>query len=277
MSRAFLSLVATLGMVTGLWAAPPRLQFKTGEALQYRVEQKTEITETVLDEKTNKPEIRTVSTGLDLVRQWKVTAVDDKGTATLEMSIVKMRWEQKNGANEADVFDSSKPDDLNKSVMAKNVGPVLAVLTVDATGKVLAVKDSKVGPAHRFMADIPFKIVFPDAEIKESWSRDFTIQLDPPHGTGEKYATKQTYKVIEPKNGFLIYGLATELAEQPKTAAEQIPLIPSMQAGSLYFHPESGKYYGARLKIEKEITNHQGEGTSYKFISSYTEDFIPAK
>ncbi|WP_020468971.1 hypothetical protein [Zavarzinella formosa] len=277
MKRILLSLATLFFSLTGASADSPRFKFKTGETLQYHIDQKTEITETVIDEKTSKPETKKVATALDLVRQWKVSDVDAKGTATLEMSIIKMRWEQKVGEAEADVFDSAKPDELNKSVMAKNVGPVLAVLTVDITGKVIAVKETKVGPAHRFLADIPFKLAFPEGEIKENWTRDYTIQLDPPHGTGEKYAAKQTYKVIDPKNGFLIYGLTTDVTELPKGAAEQIPLIPSMQAGPLFFHAESGRYYGSRLKIEKELANHQGDGTSYKFVSTYTEDFIPAK
>ncbi len=275
-------MVRTLIALT-VFAAPlaaaeaPRFRFTTGEALQYHVEQKTEVTETVMDEKAGKMVTRKTATALDLVRQWKVTDTNIKGLTTLEMSIVKMRWEQKVGDGEPDVFDSAKPDDLNKGVMAKNVGPVLAVLIVQPTGKVVAVKESKVGPAHRFEADIPFKLAFSPDDTKETWSRDYVIQLDPPHGTGEKYAAKQTYKPIEPKNGFLIYGLTTEITELPKATADQIPLLPLMPAGSLYFHAETGKYYGARLKIEKELANHQGEGSSYKFVSTYTEDFLPMK
>lgn len=270
-----LSLIFVLG--AGIQAANPKFVFKQGDSMQYRIEQKTEITETILDEKTSKPDSRKMLSSLELVRQWKVIDVDAKGTGTLEMSIVKMRWEQKTGTNEPDIFDSSKPDELNKKEMAKNVGPVLAVLTVDSNGKVLSVKDSKVGPAHRFQSDVPFKLVFPEAEIKESWSREFTLQLDPPLGTGEKFASKQSYKLLEPKNGLSIYSLTSEIGDLPKNASEQIPLIPSMPSGMLFFHPETGRYYGARLKIEKELSNHQGEGSSYKFSSTYVEDFIPAK
>ncbi len=275
MVRTLLSLTV---FATPLAAAEaPRFRFTTGETLQYHIEQKTEVTETAMDDKAGKLVTRKTATAVDLVRQWKVTDTNIKGLTTLEMSIVKMRWEQKVGDGDPDVFDSAKPDDLNKGVMAKNVGPVLAVLIVQPTGKVATVKESKVGPAHRFEADIPFKLAFSPDDTKETWARDYVIQLDPPHGTGEKYAAKQTYKPIEPKNGFLIYGLTTEITELPKGTAEQIPLLPLMPAGSLYFHAETGRYYGARLKIEKELTNHAGEGSSYKFVSGYTEDFLPAK
>ena len=277
MSRS-LNLVA-LVLVAGVASAePPRLRFAKGETLTYRLVQTTNVTESVPDEKTNKPVETTVATKADLVRRWKVVDVDAAGTATVEMSIASMRWERKTGKDE-DVFDSSRPDDLNKSEMAKHVGPVLAVLRVDAQGKVAEVKESKVGPASRFATELPFKIVLPDTEPKagESWERAYTIQLDPPLGTGEKYAAVQKYTCLEPKGGFLTVGLATQVKEPPAQAADQIPLLPLTQEGVLYFHAATGRYYGARCKVERELKNHQGEGSSYKFVSTYTEDFVPAK
>ena len=277
MSRP-LSLV-TLLLIAGLaFAEPPRFRFIKGETLAYHLVQTTNVTESVPDEKTNKPVETTVATKADLVRRWKVVDVDPAGIATVEMSIASMRWERKAG-NEEDVFDSSKPDDLNKSEMAKHVGPVLAVLRVDPSGKVIEVKESKVGPATRFTTELPFKFVLPDTEPKvgESWDRAYTIQLDPPLGTGEKYAAIQKYTCQEPKGAFLTVGLTTQLKAPPAQAADQIPLLPLTQEGVLFFHAASGRYYGARCKVERELRNHQGEGSTYKFISTYVEDFVPAK
>jgi hypothetical protein len=277
MSRP-LSLV-TLVLFAGLASAePPRFRFAKGETLAYRLVQTTNVTETVPDEKTNKPVETTVATKADLVRRWKVTDVNAGGTATVEMSIASMRWERKAG-NDEDVFDSSKPDDLNRSEMAKHVGPVLAVLRVDPNGKVVEVKESKVGPATRFTTELPFKLVLPDTDPKagESWDRAYTIQLDPPLGTGEKYAAIQKYTCREPKGGLLTVGLTTEVKQPPAQAADQIPLLPLTQEGVLFFHASSGRYYGARCKVERELKNHQGEGSTYKFVSTYVEDLVPAK
>ena len=112
--------------------------------------------------KTNKPVEVEATTKVDLIRNWKVVDVDDKGVATLEMSIASMRMERKAGSDE-DVFDSTKPDDLNKNELAKHVGPVLAVLRIDPQGKLVEVKESKVGPATRFATDLPFKLVLPES------------------------------------------------------------------------------------------------------------------
>jgi hypothetical protein len=277
MSRP-LSLVALVAVAAVASAEPPRFRFTKGETIAYHLVQTTNVTDTVPDEKTNKPVETVVSSKVDLIRHWKVVDVDEKGTATVEMSIASMRWERKTG-NEEDVFDSSKPDDLNKSEMAKHVGPVLAVLRIDSQGKVVDVKESKVGPATRFVTELPFKLVLPDAEPKvgETWERSYTIQLDPPLGTGEKYAAVQKYTCKEPQGGFLTVGIATAVKNPPAQAADQIPLLPLTQEGTLFFHAESGKYYGARCKVARELKNHQGEGSSYKFASTYVEDLVPGK
>ena len=277
MSRS-LSLVAVVLLGATATADTPRFRFAKGESLDYRLVQTTNVTEVVPDEKTNKPVETKVSTKADLIRRWKVTDVNDRGVATVETTIVSMRWERKAGKDE-DVFDSSKPDDLNKSEMAKHVGPVLAVLRIDTQGKVLEVKESKVGPATRFATELPFKLVLPeiDPKVGESWHRDYTIHLDPPLGTGEKYTATQKYTCLDPKGGFLTVALATDVKDPPAQVADQIPLLPFTQEGVLYFHAPSGRYYGARCKMERELKNHQGEGSTYKFVSTYTEDLVPAK
>jgi hypothetical protein len=277
MARSLSVLVLVL-VAGGASAEPPRFRFVKGEVMAYHLVQTTHVTEVVLDEKSGKPVETVVTTKVDLIRHWKVSDVDDKGAATLEMSIASMRWERKAGSEE-DVFDSTKPDDLNKKEMAKHVGPILAVLRVDPQGKVVEVKESKVSPATRLAADLPFKLALPDAEPKvgESWDRMYTIQLDPPLGTGEKYAAVQKYTCQEPRGGFLTVGLTTQFKDPPAQTADQIPLLPLTQEGLLYFHAPTGRYYGARCKVERELKNHQGEGSSYKFVSTYVEDFVPAK
>lgn len=277
MSRPFALVV--LMLFTALASAePPRFRFTRGETLAYRLVQTTNATELVLDEKTSKPVETTIATKADVVRHWKFVDVDERGVATVEMSIASMRWERRAGKEE-DVFDSSRPDDLNKKELAKHVGPVLAVLRIDPQGKVVEVKESRVGPASRFATDLPFKLVLPDTEPKvgETWDRSYTIQLDPPLGTGEKYPAVQRYTCREPQGGLLAVSLATEVKELPAAAADRVPLLPLTQEGLLYFHAPTGRYYGARCKVERELKNHQGEGSRYKYVSTYVEDLVPAK
>ncbi len=237
--RFHLSIVGLIACTSLLRAEPPRFQSHKGETLSYHAVQTTKIVQSIPDEKTGKPIVDDATTRIDLVRKWKVIDVDGKGVATLEMSIASMRFERKSG-KDVDVFDSTKPDDLNKREMAKHVGPVLAVLRMDPVGRLVEVKESKVGPATRFAADLPFKLTLPETTPKtgDAWHRTYTIQIDPPLGTGEKYQATQNYTCLQPKSGLIAIGLSTEVKDMPTQAADQIPLLPMCAKGLCISRPK---------------------------------------
>jgi hypothetical protein len=251
-----------------------RFKFEKGQVLTYTVVQTTKAAETTIDEKTSKPVAQEHATRHTVVRKWKVADLDDKGVATLEMSIAAMKWERKLPNGETDVFDSSKSDDLNKNEMAKLIGPVLAVIRLDPAGKLVEVKDSKFGSKSRFEADLPFKIELPPSGPKEgqTWDRTYTIKLDPPQGTGETYEATQKFTAKAPANGFTTIAISTTIKDAPAQVSDQIPLLPMLMEGDVYFHAATGRYHAARLKVKKELLNHQGEGTKYVFESTYSED-----
>ena len=273
--RAYIlaSLIGVLAAISAP-AEPARFKFEKGQVLTYTIVQVTKATETIIDEKTTKPVDQEHLTKHNVVRQWKVADVDAAGVATLEMSIISMKWDSKRPDGEVDAFDSTKPDDLNKNEMAKLIGPVVAIVVIDATGKLVEVKESKFGSKSRFAIDLPFKIVLPAQGPKEgqTWDRGFTIKLDPPQGTGETYEATQKYTAQAPVNGYTKIALTTSIKEMPAQASDQIPLLPMLREGDVYFNETNGRYQAARMKLKKELMNHQGEGTKYVFESSYAED-----
>ena len=280
MVRYFLGLMSLV-----VWCAAsqaeeaPRLKFAKGEVLKYRIEQTTSADEIIIDEKTNKPTPTKSSTKLSLIKVWTISEVDEKGIATLDLSLEWMKIERVLPNGEKDSFDSKDANEDNQAEMKRLVGPKLATLKMDTLGQLIEVKESKYGPASRFTAELPFKVTLPEKEAKEgiAWDRHFTIKLDPPAGTGETYATKQTYTMKAPTNGFTVININTTLKEPPMQANDLIPLLPMMLQGEVYFHAPTGRYFGARLKMEKTIENHLGEGTKYTYASTYVEDLIPKK
>jgi hypothetical protein len=283
MFRTSTLVVLAAALSTSLASAqpqPPRFRFQKDQTLTYKVQQVTKASETAPDEKTNQPATSESHTKLDLVKRWHVTDVDAKGVATLELSLVSMRLERKlPGRTESDVFDSSKPDALNQEEMARLIGKKLAVLRIDAQGRLVEVKESSAGPASRFVTDLPFKITLPDAAPKqgETWDRTYAIKLEPPHGTGETYDASQRYQLKPEAKGLMVVAMSTAVKNMPATVAERIPLLPLMPEGDVYFHAETGLYYASRLRVQQEIANHQGEGSKYVFSSSYSEDYVPGK
>ena len=151
------------------------------------------------------------------------------------------------------------------------------MLRVDAAGRVVEVKESKFGPASRYEANPPFVVNLPAVvpQPNQYWERSYSITLEPPQGTGEKYPTVQRFVCKDAKPDAVVLELTTTLKAPPTAVADQLPLLQSLPEGEIVFDPQSGIFRSAKLHIDKELRGHQGEGSVYHFQYQYTEEYVP--
>jgi hypothetical protein len=280
MARRLYALGLLVALAAGSSAQPPaapaapRFKWEAGQALAYRVVQVTTVSETTLDEKTNKPTTGEAKTSLTIDRKWTVKAVDANGVATLEMSITAMKNEFRQPDGTVVGKDSAKPEDAKE--MAAYLNAPIVVVRMDARGNLVEVKEAKGGAAARLQAELPFRVVLPEAApaAGATWDRPFALKLDPPHGTGESYDFAQKFASKGEKDGYLIVGVETAMKNPPKNVSEQVPLVPMLWSGDVYFHTGTGRYAGSRLKAKAELVNYQGEGTKFVYESTYSEDWV---
>lgn len=266
-------LVAATAQAQAPGNSPARFRWQAGQVHRYKVEQVTIAAETLDGKET------ATSTKLNLVKRWEVQGIDPAGVATLRMSLESLRLETKKPDGESIVYDSAKPDPMQaelNSEMGRYVGQPLALLRMDAQGRVVEVKESKFGPAGRFESELPFRLTLPDAApaVGQAWERAYKIKLDPPQGAGETYDAVQKYTCKQVSGVLAVVGMQTELKAPPTTAGEQLPLLPLQLEGDIYFNTQAGKLHAVRLKLEKELKDHSGEGSKYVFKSVYSEDVI---
>jgi hypothetical protein len=253
-----------------------RFRWQTGQVLVYRVEQTMAASETLTDGKTES------KTSASLVKRWQVQGVDAAGVATLQMSLDKLRIETTTASGEVLLYDSTDPAKSNpqmKEQLGRYVGQPIAVLRLDGLGKLIEVKKSDFGPASRFEADLPFQLVLPDGEVRagQTWERSFKVTLEPPQGTGEKYDAVQRYSCKELAGGAAKIALTTTLKTMPESPLDRVPLLQAQPEGEVVFDAQYGLMRSAKLLIDKELKNHQGDGTSYRFQRSYVEEYIGNK
>jgi hypothetical protein len=254
---------------------PPagRFRWQPGAVLTYRVEHRTTVTETVGGTKLE------TSSRLNLVKRWQVLSVDTAGTATLKMSLAALRTEQTRPEGGVILFDSDAPDKSTppelKEQMAPLVGKPLAVLRVDNRGVVVEVKDSQFGPASRFESEPPFVVTFGNVAPAAGavWERNYAVTLDPPQSTGEKYEAVQKYGCQTVAGNLATIALTTQFKKVPESALDRVPLIQRQPRGEVVFDLANGRMHSANLRIEEELQNHQGPGSSYRCVSSYTEQY----
>ena len=63
----------------------------------------------------------------------------------------------------------------------------------------------------------------------------------------------------------------------PDSLLDRVPLLQLQPEGEIVFDIQSGLLRTARLIVDKELKNHQGEGTGYHFQRTYTEEFVGNK
>jgi hypothetical protein len=253
--------------------APARLRWQKGQVLTYHVEQAT-FSSDQIGEKTTESKTKLLAN-----KRWTVLAVDASGVATLQLSLASLRMEITKPDGQVILFDSA---DLKKSDpemvehVGKHVGQVLAVLRVDGQGKVVEVKESKFGPASRFENELPFVGVLPADGPKtgQTWERAFQLTLEPPLGGGEKHAAVQKYGCKSVAAGMLTVDVTTELKAQPEAVADRVPLVQMQPSGEIVYDLQAGRMKNASLKIDKELKGHQGEGSVYRFRSTYAEQYV---
>ena len=265
-------------IVTGIVSAEdaPKLRFvwEKDSTKVYGVVQTTTVQETVLDEQTKKALDITTVTKLTISKKWLVKAVDPDGTGTLEMSTAALKQEITQTVGDAKpvvrLLDSANADD-SKGMTFLNK-PILT-LKVDPQGRISEVKSDNASAGDRLQTDLPFKLHLPDAApvSNSTWERAFELKLPPPLGTGEKYDAAQKYTFKGMNKDYAVVGTVTAL-KVPLTDAAVLPaILPMLWEGDVFFNAKTGGYHGAKLSIKKEVANHQGERTKFRYTSEYTE------
>jgi hypothetical protein len=251
---------------------PAKFRWQAGQTLHYRIEQVTTASETVGDTRDE------TTMRLNQTKRWQVAGVDAQGVATLQMSLVNLRFETTTPSGDKLVFDSTRPEQSDPQLReqwSKFVGVPLAVLRIDGTGRVIEVKDCKFGSPSRFENEAPFAVTLAPAGLQagQRWERPFQITLDPPQGTGEKFQAVQHFLCKSVEAGQATILLATSMKTVPQAIGDQVPLLQFQPEGEVTFDVQQGILKKATLKIDKTLKGHQGEESVYQLKSSYVEEF----
>jgi hypothetical protein len=66
----------------------------------------------------------------------------------------------------------------------------------------------------------------------------------------------------------------TQLKAMPESLLDRVPFLQMQPEGEVMFDTKEGRLRSAKLRIEKELVGHQGPGSSYRFRSSYSEEYL---
>ncbi len=207
------------------------------------------------------------------VREWRVTDVDDQGSARLELRIVRVAAEMTspNGARIA--FDTDK--DEEKNPLAAVVGKPIVELTLTASGQVKDLKPSKSAEAGPFVAMVRTRL-FPlpkvPVQVGTGWQYDFDLPLPPPLGrTNEQVRIRQTLRLEKVHDGVATINLRTSLAEETKDKSLMSRVAQFLPAGQIELDLKRGVLRSVELKLDQTVQGFSGADSEARITGSSTE------
>ncbi|MBX9652148.1 hypothetical protein K2Y11_00870 [bacterium] len=277
LSTRILVAVVSIGSVMGadpaLAQLPFSFKFREGSPLYYRT-----VHETKVEVKQGEESAATASTVKQL-KKWDVKKIDALGVATIELSIQELALDNTDPSGETVKFDSTDLTGSNPQLVEQLKGVVgrpIIEIQIDNTG---AIKGYKHLTARQdVLRDLPFMITVPNEKIPTvgtAWRRDFPIPLEPPLSTPARTLRGvQNCNVTASDSNKLVVDVESKLLDEVKTPKEMLPVVQFLPKGTIVLDPKGGRMLQAKMTIDQTINDFQGAGSTYKFFSQYSEDFV---
>lgn len=252
----------------------PRFGFRPREVLQYRVQQTTKVAQTL------EGETQTFESSTELVKRWEILEVAPDETVTLQLSIPELKLQQKLPNGQTILYDSTRPENSHAALrqqMERFLGKPTVHLKLDPRGQVLKAQVLLSETPGQLAGEPPFAVILPQQpwQVQLRWIHPYTLVLEPPLGTGEKYEAERHFKVraLNQQQAEIVW--ITQIKNPPATSAEKIPLLQKLTRGVAWFDLASHRVTFVRIQAGGSVEGHEGPNSKYEFSSEYIERLVP--
>jgi hypothetical protein len=242
-------------------------KFKPGDEVRTKVVHLVTV-ETKIKGATQTAKTRTVSTKL-----WRIRELNQQGHIVFEHVVEHVdMWNSVSGRAEVR-FDSAsgeKPPPGYETV-ADSVGKVLATVTMDPHGRVVA----RTNAQAMFNPGIgELSIPFPNQPVKigTTWAIPDEIKMKLEDGTFKKVQTKQQYKLIEVELGVATIEVDTQVLTPVNDPKVQAELVQRLQHGTIKFDLDSGRLRHKQMDMDEEVFGFSGDDSHMQYLARLTEE-----
>jgi hypothetical protein len=228
--------------------------------------------ETKIKGATQTAKTRTISTKL-----WRIRELNEQGHVVFEHIVEHVdMWNSVSGRPEVR-FDSTsgeKPPPGYETV-ADSVGKVLATVTMDQHGRVIARTNTQpqINPGIGELS-----IPFPDTPVKigTTWSIPDEIKMKLDDGTFKKVQTKQQYKLLNVELGVATISVETHVLTPVNDPKVQAEIVQRLQKGTIKFDLDSGRLRHKQMDMDEQVFGFNGPDSHMQYLARLTEEPLPA-
>ena len=160
--------------------------------------------------------------------------------------------------------------------MARAVGVPLAVVTIDARGKVLQRKQNFVKAAVAGQGEITILLPEQAVAVGSSWTSSDFIDVPMPDGTVRRLPARQNFKLESVQTGVATIAMSTQITTPIRDAALEARVLQYEPTGSVRFDIDGGRILSRRLDVNKTVIGFRGEASSIHYIGRSTEEYLAA-
>ena len=249
-----------------------RYKFLPGDALRWTVVHRYRIRTTVSGS------TQTVETTTTSVKVWRVHEAKPDGTVDFDHLVESVDMRHRLSGRD-EVHYNSRTDPCAPhgfEDVARAVGVPLAVLTIDARGKVLQRKQNFVKAAVAGQGEITIQLPEQAVAVGSCWSSRNYIDVPLPAGGVRRIAAMQTYKLESVKTGVATISTSTQILTPIQDPAIEALVLQYETSGSVRFDIERGQILGRQIDVDKSVVGFRGEASSIRYIARSTEEYLAA-
>jgi hypothetical protein len=272
------STVVPVGLPALTTAAKPEIatyllqyKFHQGEEIRTKVAHIATI-ETTIGGTTQTTDMKSYS-----MKLWRVTAVDKSGAATIENLVERVDMRNKMSGRQ-EVRYNSKTDTvapLGYEDIAKSIGKVLSIVTLDPAGNVLKREDklARAAPNGGGMLVPPLpKEAIPIGHV---WSLPQEVNVALDEGATKAIQTRQRYELEKVEQGIATIAVETQILTPTQDPKIRVQLIQRLSKGHIRFDLAAGRIVGQRTDLDETVLGFSGPDSSMHYVSCFAEELFP--
>jgi hypothetical protein len=250
-----------------------RYTFQAGQVLRWEVVQQASVRTSL------NAEAETVDTVSRSCKAWRVKEVKPDGSAVFEHSVEWVDMRQQFGSRKPVRYDSrtgQKPP-LGFEDVAGAVGVPLAVVTMDATGKVISRRRTPLRGTSKVESEMALPLPAEAIPVGHTWSKTFEVEVRLPGGVVKKVTALQKFTLEQVKTGVARIAVVNAILTPVRDPAIEAQLVQYESTGFLRFDVDAGRVLEQQVDQDKRVVGFRGPASNVHYLSRFTEKFQAAE
>jgi hypothetical protein len=249
-----------------------RYKFHAGDALRWNVVHRCQIHTSVSGT------TQTAETTTSSVKVWRVHEVKANGQVVFDHMVESVDMRHKlTGRNE--VHYNSRTDLVPPKGfedVARAVGIPLAVVTIDAQGKLKDRKQNFVKAAVSGQGEITIQLPDEPVKVGDAWTSVNDVDVPLSDGTTRRFKTLQSFKLDTVRTGVATISVSTQFMAPIMDPAVEAQVMQYENSGTVRFDIDAGQIIERQIDADKSVVGFRGEASNMHYVGRSVELFIPA-